>query len=80
MDSLAEHLDCPSQNVRVTGIDVNTAMAQYAQQAAQDAGLPSDKLRLVTGDVQALPFSDQSFDTIVCTLVSSTQLYLNGHH
>lgn len=70
----AEHVTCPLQDVQVTGIDVNTAMAQYAQQAAQDAGLPADKLRLVTGDVQALPFPDQSFDTVVCTLVSLVQL------
>jgi Methyltransferase domain len=53
----------------VTGIDVNAAMAPYAMQAAQDAGLPADRLHLVTGDVQALPFADQSFDSVICTFV-----------
>jgi ubiquinone/menaquinone biosynthesis C-methylase UbiE len=56
----------------VTGIDVNTAMAPYAVQAARDAGLLADRLRLVTGDVQALPFPSQSFDAVICTLASHT--------
>lgn len=58
---------CPG--VHVTGIDVNTAMAQYAQQAAESAGLPQNQLRLVTGDIQKMPFEDDSFDVVVSTLV-----------
>jgi len=55
--------------VHVTGVDVNSAMAPYAREAAQTAGLPLQRLTLVTGDVGALPFKDDSFDVVVCTLV-----------
>lgn len=58
---------CPG--VQVTGIDVNTAMAQYAHRAAESAGLPQDQLRLVNGDIQNLPFDNASFDVVVSTLV-----------
>lgn len=57
------------QDVHVTGVDVNNAMAPYARESAASAGLPADRLRLVTGDVQALPFSADSFDVVCCTLV-----------
>lgn len=55
--------------MHVTGVDVNNAMAPYARESAASAGLPADRLRLVTGDVQALPFGPRSFDVVVCTLV-----------
>lgn len=58
---------CPE--VHVTGIDVNTAMAPYARQAADAAALPQSRLRLVTGDIQNMPFQDSSFDVVVSTLV-----------
>lgn len=59
------------QDVHVTGVDVNSAMAAYARDAAGAAGLPPERLRLLTGDVQALPFGDGSFDVVVCTLVGA---------
>ncbi len=45
-------------------------MAPYAREAAAATGLPSDRLRLVNGDCQALPLEDDSFDLVVSTLVS----------
>lgn len=57
--------------MHVTGVDVNSAMAPYARDAAGAAGLPPERLRLLTGDVQALPFGDGSFDVVVCTLVGA---------
>lgn len=57
------------QDVRVTGVDVNSAMVPFAVKAASDMGLPEERLRLVTGNVQALPFPDDCFDVVVCTLV-----------
>lgn len=66
---LCLRLDFVAQGVHVTGIDVNTAMAQYAQQAAESAGLQQDQLHLVNGDIQSLPFKDGSFDVVVSTLV-----------
>lgn len=67
------------QDVHVTGMDVNESMAPYAQEAAAAAGLPSDRLRLVTGDCQALPLEDDSFDLVVSTLVSYRCFHLVPH-
>jgi SAM-dependent methyltransferase len=44
----------------VTGVDISVAMLE--QCAREGAGLP---LRLLPGDVTALPFADERFDTIV---------------
>ena len=55
----------------MTGIDANPAMAPYALEAADACGLPRRNLTLVQGDVQRLPFPDESFDAVVCTLVSA---------
>jgi ubiquinone/menaquinone biosynthesis C-methylase UbiE len=51
--------------VRLTGIDISTAMLDRARDRAAQLGLP---VSLREGDAQALPFADASFDSVVCTL------------
>jgi ubiquinone/menaquinone biosynthesis C-methylase UbiE len=51
--------------VRLTGVDVSPAMLAIAESRAKSLGLDVD-LRL--GDAQALDFTDERFDTVVCTL------------
>lgn len=52
-----------------TGIDLSPAMLSIAEQRAADLGLEAD---LRTGDAEQLPFEDESFDTVVCTLSRCT--------
>jgi ubiquinone/menaquinone biosynthesis C-methylase UbiE len=52
-------------DVTITGIELSPAMLAIAQRRAADLGRPAD---LRTGDAQALPFSDEAFDTVVCAL------------
>src|SRR5688572_6901742 len=49
----------------VTGIELSPAMLAIARRRAAGLGLDVD---LRTGDAQALPFGDESFDTVVCAL------------
>jgi ubiquinone/menaquinone biosynthesis C-methylase UbiE len=49
----------------ITGIELSPAMLAIAQQRAADLGRDAD---LHTGDAQALPFDDASFDTVLCAL------------
>jgi ubiquinone/menaquinone biosynthesis C-methylase UbiE len=51
--------------VELTGIELSPAMLEIARQRAQRLGRQVD---LLMGDAQALPFPDQRFDTVVCTL------------
>ena len=51
--------------VTVTGIELSPAMLAIAKQHAADLGLDAD---LRQGDAQAMPFEDDSFDTVACTL------------
>src|SRR5215204_2259464 len=51
--------------VRLTGIDLSPAMLERARQRAGELGMEVD---LREGDAQDLPFSDGSFDSVVCTL------------
>lgn len=51
--------------LRLTGIDLSPQMLASARQRAADLGLD---VSLREGDAQALPFDDESFDTVVCTL------------
>lgn len=51
--------------VEITGIELSPAMLEIAGQRAQRLGR---QVELVAGDAQALPFPDQRFDTVVCTL------------
>jgi ubiquinone/menaquinone biosynthesis C-methylase UbiE len=52
-------------DVRVTGIDLSPAMLDAAEKRAADLGRDVD---LHTGDAEHLPFSDASFDTVVCAI------------
>jgi ubiquinone/menaquinone biosynthesis C-methylase UbiE len=49
----------------ITGIELSPAMLAIARQRAAGLGIEAD---LRTGDAQALPFDDQTFDTVVCAL------------
>lgn len=55
--------------VTLTGIELSAAMLDLARARARQLGREVD---LHTGDAQALPFPDQSFDTVVCTLALCT--------
>ena len=48
----------------MTGVDLSPAMLERARDRARQLGRTTD---LWEGDVQALAFSDSSFDTVVCT-------------
>ncbi len=52
-------------DVEITGIEISPTMLEIARQRAQSLGL---QVELVVGDAQALPFPDQRFDTVVCTI------------
>jgi ubiquinone/menaquinone biosynthesis C-methylase UbiE len=52
------------QQVRLTGIDFSPAMLAIARDRARQVGRVAD---LQEADALALPFSDASFDTVVCT-------------
>ena len=47
----------------VTGLDKSPEMLRLARTRLQD--LPADQLDLVQGDFTALPFADQTFDTVI---------------
>ena len=49
---------------RVVGVEPNLAMHPLARASAAAAGL-GDRFSLVTGNAEALPFEDASFDTVV---------------
>lgn len=55
--------------LRITGIDPNTAMQAYALENAAKHGM-DDVFTPMVGSVEELPFEDEYFDTVVCTLVS----------
>jgi len=52
-------------DVTITGIELSPAMLAIARQRVEDLGRDVD---LHTGDAQALPFTDEAFDTVVCAL------------
>lgn len=51
--------------VRLTAIDISPQMLARARARADELGV---SVRLLEGDVQALDFPDQIFDTVMCTL------------
>jgi SAM-dependent methyltransferase len=55
---LVSRFDC-----RVTGVDLDELMIEYARQNIRRAGL-ADKITLRQGDIQALPFADATFDVV----------------
>lgn len=61
----ARNLPFYREHVELTGIELSPEMLAIGRQRAQELNHPAD-LRL--GDVQALDFPDESFDTVTCTL------------
>lgn len=59
-------LNLPSYppGVEITGIDLSPQMLAIARKRAADLGIAAD---LREGDAHALPFPDESFDTVLCT-------------
>jgi ubiquinone/menaquinone biosynthesis C-methylase UbiE len=53
------------KGVRLIGIDLSPTMLQLARDRARELGIEVD---LREGDAHDLPFPDESFDTVVCTL------------
>lgn len=51
--------------LRITAIDLSPQMLAVARRRARELGV---EVSLREGDAQALPFDDESFDTVVCTL------------
>ena len=52
-------------DVKITGIEISPAMLKIARRRARSLGR---QVELVLGDAQALPFPDQHFETVVCTI------------
>jgi ubiquinone/menaquinone biosynthesis C-methylase UbiE len=51
--------------VRITGIELSPRMLAIARQRASELGIQAE---LLEADAEALPFEDNSFDTVVCAL------------
>lgn len=58
------NIDMYPNHVRLTGLDFSEQMLAIARARARAVGREVD---LRQGDAQALPFDDESFDTVVCT-------------
>ena len=54
-----------ADNIELTGIEISPALLEVARRRAKNLGR---QVELVVGDAQSLPFADQRFDTIVCTI------------
>ena len=61
----ARNLPFYPQGMEITGVELSPEMLALGRKRAEGLGHPAD-LRL--GDVQALEFPDESFDTVTCTL------------
>jgi ubiquinone/menaquinone biosynthesis C-methylase UbiE len=61
----ARNLPFYAEEVKLTGVELSPEMLAIGHRRAQELAHPAD-LRL--GDVQALDFPDESFDTVTCTL------------
>ena len=59
------NLEYYPSGVRLTGVDLSEQMLEIARARARDLGR---RVELRLGDAQALEFSENSFDTVVCTL------------
>ena len=56
----------PERVERVEAIEPDSAMLAYARERVRQAGVP---IRLTQASVEALPFADASFDSVVVSLV-----------
>jgi demethylmenaquinone methyltransferase/2-methoxy-6-polyprenyl-1,4-benzoquinol methylase len=59
-------VELAARNLRVVGLDQSPAMLRRAAAAVRRAGL-EERVRLVLGQAQALPFPDASFDSLTFT-------------
>jgi ubiquinone/menaquinone biosynthesis C-methylase UbiE/predicted ester cyclase len=60
----ARNLPYYPSDATLTGIELSPEMAALGRTRAEDLGR---EFEMVVGDATALPFADQSFDTVVCT-------------
>jgi ubiquinone/menaquinone biosynthesis C-methylase UbiE len=60
----ARNLPFYPADVTVTGVELSTEMAELGRRRAAELGREID---MRVGDVESLPFPDESFDTVVCT-------------
>jgi ubiquinone/menaquinone biosynthesis C-methylase UbiE/predicted ester cyclase len=60
----ARNLPFYSADVKVTGVELSPEMANLGRRRAEDLGREID---MQVGDAEALPFPDDSFDSVVCT-------------
>jgi SAM-dependent methyltransferase/predicted ester cyclase len=60
----ARNLPHYGADVMVTGVELSPEMAALGRRRAEDLGR---EFEMVVGDATALPFPDESFDTVVCT-------------
>jgi SAM-dependent methyltransferase len=51
-------------DVRIIGLDFNAAILQFAREEAGE----QNELRLIRGNAFSLPFADESFDYVMCSL------------
>ncbi|CAK7326108.1 unnamed protein product [Dovyalis caffra] len=56
-------------DIQVFGVDPNTKMEKYAQEAAAAAGLPLSNFEFIQAVGEAIPLNDASVDAVVGTLV-----------
>ncbi|HLM23188.1 MAG TPA: class I SAM-dependent methyltransferase [Propionibacteriaceae bacterium] len=57
------------RGIQLTGIDFSPAMLALARERAAELGID---VTLLEADAQHLPFADNRFDTVVCTLALSS--------
>ena len=57
------------RGIQLMGIDFSPAMLNQARERAAELGLD---VTLIDADAQRLPFADNRFDTVVCTLALSS--------
>ena len=60
----ARNLPYYRDDVTITGIELSSEMAELGRKRAEDLGREID---MQVGDATNLPYSDESFDTVVCT-------------
>jgi ubiquinone/menaquinone biosynthesis C-methylase UbiE/predicted ester cyclase len=60
----ARNLPFYSPAVKISGIELSPEMAELGRRRAADLGR---EIEMTVGDAEALPFSNESFDTVVCT-------------
>ncbi len=75
------NLPCYPKDVRLTGVELSPAMMEVAHTRARKLGIEAD---LRVGDAQALPFPNESFDTVVialslCTIPDDRKAVAEAH-